>query len=805
MRLFLLIGAVCALSFGVPAQTVFFFQDSNDPGYYDTGLAFRSGASFIEQAGPTGDKIPVEYDSPPYEGSNSLRIRWQSQSGGDWSALVIAPGFPFQDISSSDTLSFWAYASETLAAANWPLIFMEGAPGATKSRKYALGPYVEDFPAGQWKQVKVPLSLFFDDPNQTDIDFSQVKAIIFGQGAADGQEHTLLIDEIKTYNGSMSANPVAAPQGLAAAGYDSHIELNWAPNTEPQLAGYRIYRSQDNGQSFQPLRYLSGAHSRFIDFVRPLGTNLSLQYRVMALNTAGQESPPSNTVSTSTFDMTDEQLLDMVQQYTFRYFWDFGHPASGLIRERNTSGDIVTMGGTGFGIMAILVGIERGFITRQQGLERIQLMTAFLENADRFHGAFPHWMNGVTGQVHPFSTQDNGGDIVETAFLFEGLLTARQYFMLDTPEEAALRGKITQLWEEVEWNWYRKENQDIIYWHWSPNYNYAINLPVRGWNETMMVYLLAIASPTHAVPASLYHSGWAGGNYTSGLSYYGIQLPLGVGLGGPLFFTHYSFIGFDPRYKRDQYANYFTQGRNQSLINQAYCISNPRGHEGYSELVWGLTASDDPLVGYLAHEPSFSRDNGTVAPTGALSSMPYTPAESIATLKYYYRELGQRLWGPMGFYDAFHQGLDWYADSYLAIDQGPIICMIENYRTQLLWNHFMANPEIQSALDAIGFVPDSTMVATGALPPNPGISLEAYPNPAQDILTIELTVSANTSLSLVLRDSKGNKIQQLLDGQRFVPGRYSIPVGMRHLPNGVYFLQIQNEQTALTRRIMILK
>ncbi|MCB0555859.1 MAG: T9SS type A sorting domain-containing protein [Phaeodactylibacter sp.] len=805
MRLFLLLGAVCALSFGAAAQTVFFYQDSNNPGYYDTGLAFPTSPSFLEQAGPSGDKIPVEYDIPPYEGNNSLRIRWQSQSGGDWSALVIAPGFPFQNITNTDTLSFWAYAPEAIAAGDWPLIFMEGAPGATKSRKYALGPYAGDLPAGQWKQVKIPLSLFFDDPNQSNINFSQTKAIIFGQDAADGVEHTLLIDEVKTYNGSMSADPVAAPEGLTAAGYDSHVELNWTAGSEPQLAGYRIYRSTDNGQSFQPLRYLSGVNSRFIDFVRPLGANLNLQYRIAALNTTGQESPLSNTAVTSTFDMTDDQLLDMVQQYTFRYFWDFAHPVSGLIRERNTSGDVVTMGGTGFGVMAILVGIERGFITRQQGMERIQQMAAFLGNADRFHGAFPHWMNGATGQVHPFSTQDDGGDIVETAFLFEGLLTAREYFNLDTPEEAALREQITQLWEAVEWNWYRKQNQNVIFWHWSPNYNYAINLPVRGWNETMMVYLLAIASPTEGVPAGLYHSGWAGGNYASGLSYYGFQLPVGTGLGGPLFFTQYSFLGFDPRDKRDQYANYFIQGRNQSLINRAYCISNPLGHEGYNEFVWGLTASDDPLVGYLAHEPQVSRDNGTMAPTGALSAMPYTPTQSIATLKYYYRQLGHRLWGPMGFYDAFHLGLDWYADSYLAIDQGPIICMIENYRTQLLWNHFMANPEIQDALDAIGFVPDTTVVATETPSLSSGIDLSAYPNPAQDKLMMELAVAKNTGLSATLLDSKGNLVIQLIDGRHFAPGNYTVPIDTRRLSNGVYFLQVRTEQTALTRRIMILK
>lgn len=788
----------------LPGQSVFFFRDGANPGFYDSGLAFPAPPSFLEQAGPTGDKIPLEYDVAPYEGVNCLRLRWTSQPGGDWSALVIAPGFPFQDITNTDTLSFWAYSPDGIAAADLPLIFMEGAPGATKSRKYSLAPYTSDLPAQQWMQVKIPLSLFFEDPNQTNINFAQIKAIIFGQDAADETQHTLMIDEVKTYNGSAASDPVFPPDDLTAVGYDSHVELNWTPGAEPGLSGYRIYRSMDGGQNFQPVRFLGGTESRYIDFVRPLGTNLSLQYRLSALNIAGQESAPSPAVTVNTFDMSDEELLTMVQEYTFRYFWDFAHPVSGLIRERNTSGEVVTMGGTGFGIMAILVGIERGFITRQQGLERLLQMSAFLENADRFHGAFPHWMNGTTGSVVPFSSQDDGGDIVETAFLFEGLLTAREFFNQDTPDEALLREKITELWEAVEWNWYRKQNQNVIFWHWSPNFNFAINLPVRGWNETMMVYLLGIASPTEAVPASLYHSGWAGGNYVNGFNYYGYQLPVGPFRGGPLFFTHYSFIGFDPRYKRDEYANYFVQNRNQTLINRAYCIDNPEDHEGYSEVSWGLTASDDPLVGYLAHEPLTSVDNGTIAPTAALSSMPYTPAESIAAMKHFYRQLGRRLWGPMGFYDAFNLNLDWYATSYLAIDQGPIICMIENYRTQLLWDNFMANQEIQNALDAIGFEPDSTMTASEEILSHAGVNLSIFPNPAKEHLLIDLGISRHARLNAMLFNQNGQRVLNLIDGETFSPGNYTLPVDVRRLPNGVYFLKVVNEHFAINRRIAIL-
>ena len=410
-------------------------------------------------------------------------------------------------------------------------------------------------------------------------------------------------------------------------------------------------------------------------------------------------SVPSDTVEAATRVFSDDELLDMVQQYTFRYFWDFADPASGMARERNTSGNTVTSGGSGFGIMAMLVGIERGFITRDQGIARMQKILTFLENADRFHGAWSHWIDGNTGHVIPFSQQDNGGDLVETGFLVQGLLAARNYFNHDTPAEQGIAQKITDLWEAVEWDWYRQNNSNVLYWHWSPDNNWAINMQIRGWNEAAIIYILAIASPTHGVPASLWQTGWAGNsNYVNGKTFYGYKLDVGWDKGGPLFFAHYSFLGFDPRHKKDAYANYFINNRNHTLINRAYCIDNPQNFTGYSENCWGLTASDDP-DGYMAHEPVSGRDNGTITPTASLSSMPYTPEESINALKYLYRNLGKKIWGPMGFYDAFNQKRNWYTTSYLAIDQGPIIDMIENYRSQLLWNNFMANTEIQQALD----------------------------------------------------------------------------------------------------------
>jgi len=399
--------------------------------------------------------------------------------------------------------------------------------------------------------------------------------------------------------------------------------------------------------------------------------------------------------------ISDDELLTKVQEQTFKYFWDFAHPTSGLARERNTSGNTVTIGGSGFGIMSILVGIERDFITRQQGIDRIQKIVNFLKNADRFHGVWPHWMNGDTGATIPFSANDNGGDLVETAFMIQGLLTVREYLSAGNAQEMNIFNTITELWEAVEWDWYTQGGQDVLFWHWSPNFGWEKNLRIRGWNESLIVYVLAASSPTHSISASVYTQGWArDGQMVNNGEYYGFNLPLGNAYGGPLFFSHYSFLGLDPRELQDQYASYWNQNVAHSKINHAYSVANPKNFVGYGEGAWGLTASDNNN-GYSAHSPT--NDLGVITPTAALSSFPYTPDESMTALKHFYYIMGDKLWGQYGFYDAFNLTEGWVASSTLAIDQGPIIVMIENYRTALLWDLFMANEEIADGLDKLGF------------------------------------------------------------------------------------------------------
>ena len=413
--------------------------------------------------------------------------------------------------------------------------------------------------------------------------------------------------------------------------------------------------------------------------------------------------------------ISDEELLDLTQKETFKYFWDFAHPVSGAARERYHPSDpsrdenVVTTGGTGFGLMAILVAIERGFISRAEGLERVKKIVNFLESADRFHGAWPHWLNGNSGKVIPFSPRDNGGDLVETAFLAQGLICVKEYFMEGSDAEKEMAIQADELWKAIEWGWYT-QNENTLYWHWSPDFGFDINLQLKGYNEVLITYILAAASPDLGIAKEVYTNGWASeGNIKSSTITY--NLPLLVKhagspqFGGPLFWAHYSYLGLNPNGLLDEYVDYGMVNENHTKINYNYCVENPNNFEAYGEECWGLTASytrnSDESLGYSAHKPG--NDTGVVSPTAAISSMPYTPDESLQALHFFYKNK-DKLMGPAGFYDAFSPEHNfWVAEAYLAIDQGPQIIMIENYRGGLLWNLFMQNEDVQNGLDLLGF------------------------------------------------------------------------------------------------------
>jgi hypothetical protein len=702
------------------------FDNSLEPDgyYYSAGRAESPSTLELEHG-----RLPVSHDvffSPP----NALRLKWRSAENGGWQANIRAMDFRNRELKfSGDTLFFWCYSEDGIAAQDLPRIYLLDA-ARNFSGPLKLGQFVPGIPAKKWIQVRIPLKEFTSSSIH-DFDGSRAVQVLFGQLVADGVEHTLEIDEIKiddaafASDGSGTASPLPAPKNVTAKGYERHVDVHWDAVDSPQLQRYAIYRSGD-GHHFAAAGIQVPGVNRFTDYVGKPGQ--TLYYKVAASDHQYRVSQLSEAVSASTRPMSDDELLTMLQEACFRYYWEGAHPAAGTTLE-NIPGDdrIVATGASGFGIMALIVGVDRGFITRDQGLDRMTEIVLFLEKAPRYHGVWSHFMDGSTGRTLPvFDMFDDGGDLVETAFLIEGLLAARQYFKGPSQREGDLYARIVHLWETVEWDWYRHlPESNALYWHWSPDWTWSINHRLTGFNEVMITYLLAVASPTHGVPGELYYSGWAdqkeagaayrrgwsgsgdGERYTNGHNYYGIKLDVGVGSGGPLFFTHYSYMGFDPRGLRDRFTDYFENNRNIAKINLAYCIRNPGRFKGYGADFWGLTASDGP-DGYLPHEPRTGVDDGTMTLTGALSSFPYTPAASMAMLKHIYRDLGDRVWGVYGPRDAINLTRDWISPIYMGLNQAPITVMVENYRTGLIWKLFMSNPEIKPMLQKIGFKPEGS-------------------------------------------------------------------------------------------------
>ncbi|MDP4239813.1 MAG: glucoamylase family protein [Bacteroidota bacterium] len=518
---------------------------------------------------------------------------------------------------------------------------------------------------------------------------------------------TILLSVLILIFGNSFAEKVnyVLPNKLKGTGYSGHTELTW----ENRVGFvYDIYRSDDGNSNFSKIAESNS--DNYLDFFgKQLLNDQTFYYRVMPKGLpVDSKSALKFQVSVPVRPATDSDLLDMTQRYTTRYFYDFADPATGLARERSNdaNGNIVTIGGSGFGIMALIAGAERKYFSRNDAFKTIHKIVSFLEKTERFHGAWAHWYDANTGKVFSFSQFDDGGDLVETAFMMEGLLTAREYFRNGNGDEQALAKRITQLWETVEWNWYT-QGKNALYWHWSKNYGFKLNHRITGFDETLITYILAASSPTYPIERSVYENGYTKSSYyVNGKKYFGIKLDLGMEYGGPLFFTHYSFLGLNPTGLSDKYTNYFERNKAHALIQVAYAIKNPKKHVGYGENCWGFTSSDDPIAGYTSHQPGTDEENGTISPTAAISSVVYTPKESIAALRYFYHDKGKILFGKYGFYDAFNAGLvdgQQVVHSYLAIDQGPIAVMIENYRSGLLWKLFMSNPEIHTGLQKLGF------------------------------------------------------------------------------------------------------
>ena len=502
------------------------------------------------------------------------------------------------------------------------------------------------------------------------------------------------------------------PRPLRAEGWPAHVHLRWDGRNG---FVYNIFRYTpemllpDGTFSSTPEFCATVSSGEYLDF--GIGSSESPRSFVYIVCPDGisPDSPAAAefSVRADVPAASDELLLDMIQRYTTAYFTDFAQASTGMARERSNDvhGDIVTTGGTGFGIMAVIAGAGRGYHSEEKAVETIEKIVSFLETAERFHGAWAHWYDSDTGKPFSFSRYDDGGDIVETAFLAAGLLTARQW--LSGNGNDGLARRCDALWRGIEWSWYTKGEDETLYWHWSKNFGWKMNHRIKGFDETLITYILAASSPTWPIDRKVYESGYkTSPYYWNKESYYNLPIYIGMAYGGPLFFTHYSFLGLNPHGLKDASTDYFTRNRNHVLIHRLYAIDNPGGFAGYGENLWGFTSSDDPLAGYTSHHPMTRDDNGTVSPTAAVSSIVYAPEEVMEVIRHFYYDLGEELFGRYGFYDAYNPSMcegQRVVRSYLAIDQGPQAVMIENYRSGLIWKLFMSCPEIAAGLEKLGF------------------------------------------------------------------------------------------------------
>ena len=501
--------------------------------------------------------------------------------------------------------------------------------------------------------------------------------------------------------------PITAPSGLVILSGDQSIVLHWNPNVENYVSEYNVYRSLTGGGPFILQNTNPLTAPGFCDL--NVSNGQTYYYEVTALTGTSQESATSSAISAvpSPF-ASDDAFLNYVQQSDFDYFWYEANPVNGLIPDRTATNSTCSIAAEGFGLTAIGIGIDHGWISRTQGVARVQTaLNTFLQGTEGtningmigYNGWFYHFLDMNTAERSPNSELSS----IDTTWLLTGILYARQYFNGTNSDEINIRTMADAIFNRVNWTW-MAQGSDALAMGWLPESGFTTFGNWVGYNEGMMIYLLGMGAPTNPLPASAW-SYWTSG-YAWATNYGQAYVPF-----GPLFGHEYSHCWVDFRHVADAYMNshsstYFENSRRATLAQQQYCIADPLHWPGYGSNVWGLTACDDPYVGYEAHgAPPAVNDDGTIAPTAPGGAMAFTPEYSLPALQTMYNSYRSNLWTANGFRDAFNlRSPVWFDTDELGIDQGPIVIMIENYRTQRVWQLFMQNPAIQQGMELAGFV-----------------------------------------------------------------------------------------------------
>lgn len=504
--------------------------------------------------------------------------------------------------------------------------------------------------------------------------------------------------------------------------------------------------------------------------------------------------------------ITTDALLDSLQRTAFEFFWYEANPANGLIRDRSTLNSPCSIASVGFGLSAICIGIDHGWVSREAGRARVAKTLETLWTKPQssaasgtigYQGLYYHWLDMNTAT----RTWDSELSTIDTALLFAGIIDARQYFTTSDSLDVQVRDLADSITRRANWNFMRNFSQ-AIYMGWKPGTGFAGFGHWIGYNEAMILYILALGSPTFPVPASTW-TAWTGGYDWD--TYYGHSYVTFA----PLFGHQYSHCWVDFRANQDAYMQgrgitYFENSRRATLAQRAYCIANPGGFTGYGDNVWGITASDDPF-GYSARgAPPAQGDNGTLVPTAVAGSIAFAPGVVIPTLHHFYDTYHTQLWSRYGFKDAFNLTLNWWATDYIGIDQGPILLMIENYRTQSTWNRFMQHADVQLGLQRAGFVPVTNVAVEGSEPLRRNLLFQNVPNPVRGSTWVPFRLGAAGQVSLVLHDAAGRRVRQIAAGARSA-GNHRIQLDTRGLASGVYFVHLDVDGERQSRSCVVLE
>ncbi|MGA9779082.1 MAG: glucoamylase family protein [Verrucomicrobiia bacterium] len=503
------------------------------------------------------------------------------------------------------------------------------------------------------------------------------------------------------------AQPVA-PTNVVLFSGDLSAILHWDPEASPGLSGYNVYRSTSSVGPFTKLNASLVTTLGYCDLA--VSDGQTYYYQVTAVNTSSQTSPPSATAFTTPNPFpSDDAYLDYLQQANFDYFWYAANPTNGLVPDRSTTGSACSISSVGFGLTAIGIAIDHGWITRDQGAARVLTTLNTFWNGPQgtnasgdigYNGWFYHFLD-MNAATRSGSSELSS---IDTTLLLGGILYVKQYFNGTNATETSIQTTASAIFNRVNWIWMAPDipGTNGVRMGWLPDTGFSTFGDWVGYDEGMLIYLLGIGATSNALPASCWNywtSGYIWANY---YGYSFVTFP-------PLFGHEYSHCWVDFRHVGDAYMNaenstYFENSHRAALAQQAYCAADPLGWPGYSSLDWGLTASDDP-TGYAAHgAPPAENDNGTIAFTASGGAMAFAPEIALPTLKNFYKGGRPRFWTQYGFIDAYNLSAAWYDNAELGIDQGPIVIMVENYRNQNVWRLFMQNPEIQQGLQEAGFV-----------------------------------------------------------------------------------------------------